>query len=301
MQKPTPCRKGKTDMPILSLEMLQEMAPPLRSKAGAAVGKFLLNALEVQSLNDVNDTYAALNPPDFALKVLQSGGITDYKVGNASRLDALPRDGAFITISNHPYGGVDGIMLLDLFGHLRPDYKVLVNKFLSYIKPMDPSFITVIPKTDDSSGVDRESIQGIKNAISHLRDGHPLGIFPSGAVSDLHYKDFKIYDREWQEPILRLIRKARVPILPVRFFGRNSMLFYLLGLVNWRIRTLRLPHEILNKEGVPTMIGIGEIISPEEQSGYDDIGEFGKLLRSRVYGMEKPEIFTSRSRISFRK
>ena len=49
------------------------------------------------------------------------------------------------------------------------------------------------------------------------------------------------------------------------------------------------------------MIGIGEIISPEEQSGYDDIGEFGKLLRSRVYGMEEPEIFTSRSRISFRK
>ena len=85
-------------MPILSLEMLQEMAPPLRSKAGAAVGKFLLNALEVQSLNDVNDTYAALNPPDFALKVLQSGGITDYKVGNASRLDALPRDGGRLLI-----------------------------------------------------------------------------------------------------------------------------------------------------------------------------------------------------------
>lgn len=287
-------------MPILSLEMLQEMAPPLRSKAGTAVGKFLLKALGIQSLNDVNDTFASLNPPDFAFNVLQAGGILDYQVGNASRLDALPREGAFITVSNHPYGGVDGIMLLDLFGHLRPDFKVLVNKFLSYIKPMDPSFITVIPKTNDSTGVDRESIQGIKNAISHLRDGHPLGIFPSGAVSDLHLKDFKIYDRDWQEPILRLIRKARVPILPVRFFGRNSMLFYLLGLVNWRIRTLRLPHEILNKEGVPTKIGIGEIISPEEQSGYDDIGEFGKMLRSRVYGMEEPEIFTSRSRISFR-
>ena len=288
-------------MPIISLEMLQEMVPALKSKAGAVAGQFFLDFLGIQSLNDVNDTYASLSPPDFALNVLKAGGITDYQVGNASILDTLPRDGAFITVSNHPYGGVDGIMLTDLFGHLRRDYKVIVNKILSYIKPMDPGFITVIPKTDGTKTVDSHSIQGIKSALSHLKDGHPLGIFPSGAVSDFRLRDMKIRDREWQEPILRLIQKARVPILPVRFFGRNSAFFYFLGLINWRIRTLRLPHEILNKEGVPTRIGIGAPVSPEEQQEYKDIGSFGDMLRRRVYEMEEPKTFISRSRLSFEK
>ncbi len=288
-------------MPILTLEMLQEMAPPLRSRAGAALGRFLLDVLQVQAINDLNDRYASLSPPDFSLHILMDGGITDYQVGYAHRLDSLPRDGAFITVSNHPYGGVDGIMLLDLFGHFRSDYNVLVNKILTLIKPMDPNFIAVSPKTANTKGVEKDSIQGIKSAIAHLRDGHPLGIFPSGAVSDLHLKNLKIYDREWQEPILRLIKKVRVPIVPLRFFGRNSIMYYLLGLISWKIRILRLPHEILNKEGVPTKVGVGETITPEEQDRYSDIGEFGKMLRERVYGMAEPETFVSRSRLGFGK
>ena len=85
--------------------------------------------------------------------------------------------------------------------------------------------------------------------------------------------------------------KAKVPILPIRFFDRNSALFSLLGLVSWKIRTLRLPHEIINKKNSAIRIGVGNILTLEEQSKYENAEDFGKWLRESVYGMPKPEKF----------
>ena len=126
---------------------------------------------------------------------------------------------------------------------------------------------------------------GIRTALKHLREGHPLGLFPSGAVSDLSLKEMCIRDRQWQEAILRLIRKAAVPVIPVRFFDRNSDLFYLLGLIDWRIRVLRLPREVLNKKGRQVRVGVGRAISPAAQAQCSSLQDFGRLLRDSVYGM----------------
>ena len=85
--------------------------------------------------------------------------------------------------------------------------------------------------------------------------------------------------------------KAKVPILPIRFFDRNSALFYLLGLVSWKIRTLRLPHEIINKKNSTIRIGVGNILTLEEQAKHESSEDFGKWLRESVYGMPMPEKF----------
>ena len=84
-------------------------------------------------------------------------------------------------------------------------------------------------------------------SLKHLQAGAPLGLFPSGAVSDLSIKDGCIRDREWQLSAIQLIKKARVPIVPIRFRDKNSMFYYLLGLLNWKIRVTRLPREVFNK------------------------------------------------------
>ena len=133
--------------------------------------------------------------------------------------------------------------------------------------------------------------------MRHIRDGYPLGIFPSGAVSDLHPLERRICDREWQPSVLKIIHRAKVPIVPIRFFDRNSLFFYLLGLISWKIRVLRLPTEIVNKAGSVHRIGIGKTISVEEQSLYRDLKSFGKFLRDTVYGMPLPETFRSRKEI----
>jgi putative hemolysin len=200
-----------------------------------------------------------------------------------NKLSDLIPDGAFITISNHPCGHIDGISLIDLFGHIRPDYKVMVNQFLGRIEALSDNFICVTPTGSERNSPTKESIQGIKDSVAHIRNGGVLGVFPSGAVSDLSLKDGCIRDREWQEPLLRLIKKLNVPIVPVHFVDRNSNFYYFLGLIGWKVRLLRLVTEVFNKRGKRTRIAIGEIISPERQDEFNDLYSFGAFLRNKVY------------------
>ena len=272
-----------TAMPLLSIDELEKAAPIFRGAAGNAFGRMLMQILAVEKVNDLYDRNIGFIGPDFARAVLKDIGV-EYEVIGRERLEKLP-DGPFITVSNHPYGSIDGVMLVDLFGHIRPDFKVMVNRFLSRIGTMSDNFICVTPVGAERTAPTRDSIQGIKDSVAHVRDGHPLGLFPSGAVSDLNIKERCIRDREWQEPVIRLIRKLNVPIVPVHFLDRNSDFYYYLGLIDWRVRLLRLPGEVFNKRGKRTRIAIGEIITPEVQKEFDDIGDFRDFLRNKVYNL----------------
>ena len=272
-----------TAMPLLSIDELEKAAPIFRGAAGNAFGRMLMHILAVDKVNDLYDRNISFVGPDFARAVLKDIGV-EYEVIGRERLEKLP-DGPFITISNHPYGSIDGVMLVDLFGHIRPDFKVMVNRFLSRIGTLSDNFICVTPVGAERTAPTRDSIQGIKDSVAHVRGGHPLGLFPSGAVSDLSIKDRCIRDREWQEPVIRLIRKLNVPVVPVHFLDRNSDFYYSLGLIDWRVRLLRLPGEVFNKRGKRTRIAIGEIITPEVQKEFDDIGDFRDFLRNKVYNL----------------
>ena len=284
-------------MPVLSIQEAQRLLPKLNNKAGAFLIKRLMHLASLDRVNALYDRNCQHTGADFADAILRDIGV-DYRIGNPERLAQLP-DGPFITVSNHPYGHIDGIMLIDLFGHLRPDYKVMVNQLLAHIRAMSPNFIEVIPKgKDDDSGPRAASLTGVRETLAQLRDGHPMGFFPSGAVSDLSLKEHAIRDREWQEPVLRLIQKAGVPIIPVRFFDRNSLYFYRLGLIDWKVRLFRLCGEVFNKRGKEIRLGIGETISVETQRTCATLEDFGHLLRRSVYDMPLPDTFVRRSELS---
>ena len=261
------------------------MSPIFRGHFGNALGGILMKMLAIDKINDLYDRNSRSEGPEFANSVLQDLGI-DYEIIGKEKLSAL-NDGAFIVISNHPYGSLDGIILVDIFGHIRKDFKVMVNSFLSRISTLDDSFICVTPTGTERTAPTADSIKGIKTAIEHIRKGHPLGIFPSGAVSDLCIRDQSIRDREWQEPVIRLIKKMRVPIVPVHFLDRNSNFYYLLGLIDWRVRLMRLPSEIFNKSGRQTRVFIGDTISVSTQDNIKDINMFRDFLRSQVYGCDQ--------------
>ena len=244
----------------------------------------LMRVFSIDKVNALYDRNLQYRGPDFARAVLDDLGIS-YEVENSRVLDSLP-DGPFITISNHPYGHIDGIILVDLFGHLRGDYKVMVNRILGRIGPMTENFICVDPAGSEKASPTGESISGVKDALRHVRGGHPLGIFPSGAVSDLDLKDRCVRDREWQESVIRLIRRLHVPVLPVTFRDGNSAFYYSLGLISWRVRLLRLPAEVFNKKGRTIRLALGDLISPEEQDGFDDTEGFRTFLRQKVYGLK---------------
>jgi len=274
-------------MALIELQELERISPVFRGKAGNRLAGGILRSLGIEKIQKAYDNNSMHEGADFAGHILEEFGIK-YAIAGREFLESVP-EGPFITISNHPYGSIDGLILTDIFGHLRTDFKVMVNKVLGRIAAMDSSFITVTPTGKEKAAPDRESMSGVRASLRHLRNGHPLGLFPSGAVSDLSLKDRCIRDREWQEAVLRLIKKADVPVIPVRFFDRNSDFYYLLGLIDWKVRLLRLPGEILNKRGKMARVGIGPAIPPEKQRQYKSLEEFGIMLRNSVYCMDFTE------------
>lgn len=269
-------------MALITMEDIERLSPIFKGKMGNGLARSLMRVTGIDQLSERYGRHEDLVGPEFVSAFLKDLDLR-YEVQGVEHLQQV-LEGPFITVGNHPYGGLDGLVLIDLFGHIREDYKVMANKFLTLVRTIKDSFISVVPKTNNSNGVSQESINGIKKAILHVKEGHPLGLFPSGAVSDFSFKDFSVCDREWQRPAAELIRRLKVPVVPVRFFNRNTNWFYFLGLVNWKLRTLRLPREILNKEGKTVRLGIGEVIGIEEQMEVPE-ADFAAMLRSSVYGI----------------
>lgn len=284
-------------MPVLPTEELQQMLPVFNSKAGRYLLERFRRLLLIDKVSDAYDRCCHCSGGEFAGKILECLDI-DYSVGGETDFLGEFAGKPFITVSNHPYGGIDGLIIADLFTRLNPDYKIIVNEFLSHVKAFMPACFVVNPNNGGRKKVTGTNILAIKKAMEHVCDGHPLGLFPSGAVSDLSLRNGDIHDREWQEGILRVIQRLEVPVIPVRFFDRNSSFFYLLGLISSKIRVLRMPGELFNKAGKPCRIGVGKPLYPERLAEFNDVREMGNFLRQEVYGMKMPGNFRKRSSIA---
>lgn len=284
---------------LIPISELEKAAPIFRGRVGNAFARWLLRVFDITAVQHLYDGAIRDNSPDTAA-ALVSGLDLKYTVEHEEYLEQLP-EGPFITISNHPIGSLDGVILADYMGHKFPEYKLLVNQFLMRIEALRPSFIPVVPTLEERTGPKAESVSGIRIAREHLLAGHPLGLFPSGAVSDLlpgkqpvvtmpdgtSYTEPKVRDREWQMPIIKFIKKAAVPVLPIRFFDGNTKFFYLLGTLHgWKIRTLRLPHEVMTKRGKTIRMGLGPVIMPEQIAACKTLAELRTLLRGSVYSQE---------------
>jgi hypothetical protein len=281
---------------IVDINDLKDLSPIFKGKTGSRLAKFAMHLFAIDKVNKVYEHSCDFTGSEFAARLLNDLGV-NYSIGNAERLKQLP-EGPFISVSNHPYGGLDGIMLIDLMAGIRPDYKLMVNKILSMVKTMDENFISVTPKVNKSDGISISSLNGIRESLTHLQEGHPIGFFPSGAVSGFNFRCLRVNDREWQKSIIKLIQLAKVPIVPIRFFDQNSLFFYFLGVINWKIRLIRMPYEIFNKSRQKPRIGIGKILSVEEQEHFKDIKSFSTFLRKSVYEMPEPMLYTPRKVIS---
>jgi len=273
---------------ILGIDELCKASPVFRGRIGRAFAKLLMDIFSISKINRLYDSAAHLRGIEACSKVIDEMGC-NYLVGNSSNLDCIPKEGGFITVSNHPYGGLDGLIAIELVGSVRKDYKFVVNNILARAKSLGDAFITVTPTTTEKKAPDAVTVSGIKKLMLQLREGHGMGCFPSGAVSDYIPKLRKLQDRGWQESMLRIIQKAKVPVIPIYFPCGNSKFYYFLGLISWKVRLLRLPSEFFNKhKGVHKVI-VGKPISVEEQQQYKDLDSYGKMLRSKVYDMKETE------------
>ncbi len=267
---------------LISIEDIKKAHPIFQKSYGEKLAKFVIHFAGLYKANDAYDSTKYMTGPDVENKMIEGFGIIK-KVHNIDVIDQF-KDQAFITVSNHPYGHIDGIMLIGTIAEKRQDFKVMVNWILGQIDTMQDHFIGVNPYATGTVS-DRSSLGGVKECIQHIKEGHPLGFFPAGAISK--NKITKIEDRDWQLSVLKLIQKAQAPIVPIYFSGRNSLFFNFLDLIDWRLRTVRLCHELTNKKGKTIDLIFGQPIMPEEQKQYKDTIEFGKFLKKKTYELKK--------------
>ncbi|WP_106830557.1 lysophospholipid acyltransferase family protein [Parabacteroides pacaensis] len=268
---------------VFDIEDLQSMAPMFKGKVGTWFGGKLLDWLSINKVNDLHANNCHLSGYHFTSAILQDIEVS-YQVHGAEKLEQLPT-GSFITVSNHPIGSIDGIILIDIFARCRPDFAVMVNGILTNIAAMKENFIAVQPDSK-KEGANPANVGGVRLSLQRLKEGHPMGFFPAGAISMYNKNSKKVEDLPWAVNITRLIRRGKVPVYPVLFDGLNSSFFYWLGRIDWRIRTLRIPGEVFNKRGHCFHIYIGDPLQPEELAQYPNDQDLADLLRKETYRLK---------------
>lgn len=245
----------------------------------------LLHWLSVDKVNAVHAHNCETPGPAFVEGLLRDFDIK-LRVDGLDVLDNLP-EGPFITVSNHPFGALDGITLIHLVASRRPEYKVMVNMILGRIWAMEPNFIAVDAMSSNDPAKKAVSVNGIRQAIDQVRSGRPLGFFPAGAVSKVNWRG-RLVDRRWQPNVIRIIKKLEVPVIPIYFHGSNSWFFNFLGVVCWQLRTLRLPSEVFRKCHTTMHISVGNPITVEEQRAHaGSIDELGRYLKDTTYQLRQ--------------
>lgn len=245
---------------------------------GTFTGWLLMKLLNISTLNRIYDRNKHLSDLEFLNSILREFQI-NFEIPEED-LNRLPKKGPYITISNHPLGGIDGILLLKLMLEQRQDFKIIGNFLLHRIEPLKPFIMPVNPFEERKDA--KSSIAGFKNSIFHLREGHPLGVFPAGEVST--YRDSKlVVDKPWEEAAMKLVKKAEVPIVPIYFHAKNSKLFYQLSKISDTFRTAKLPSELLTQKHRIIRVRIGRPISVKDQKEYESLDAFTDFIRKKTY------------------
>ena len=268
---------------VTSKEIAESIKADKFGFLGTFLGWILMQLLRITTINKIYNRNKEKKDLQFLNSLMDEFQIT-FEIPKED-LKRIPKEGSFITISNHPLGGVDGILLLKLLIEHRPDFKIIANFLLHRIAPLKPYVMPVNPFENHKDA--KSSIAGIKNALLHLQKGHPLGIFPVGEVST--YKDGKlIVDKPWEEGAVKLIKNAEVPVIPIYFHAKNSRFFYFLSKISDTLRTAKLPSELLSQKDRTIKVRIGKPIAVRDQKQYQDINAFYEYIRKKTYMLANP-------------
>jgi putative hemolysin len=268
---------------VTSKEIAQVIGLQKFGFSGIFIGWILLRVLRISAINKIYDKNKNKSDLDFLNGILDDCKIK-FEIPEED-LKRIPKEGPFITISNHPLGGIDGVLLLKLLIEKRADYKIIANFLLHRVAPLKPYVMPVNPFETRKDA--KSSMAGIKSALLHLRAGKPLGIFPAGEVST--YKDGKLnIDKPWEEGAIKLIKKANVPVIPIYFHAKNSRLFYFLSKFSDTLRTAKLPSEVMHQGGKVIKVRIGKPISVKDQDEFTTLPAFHEFIRKKTYMLANP-------------
>jgi len=268
------------------LDGVTAIPKPLRGAVAGVLGLHRVDAL----IRPEGDTRSL---PERLLRRLA----VTYRTGERD-LQQIPRTGPVVIVANHPFGILEGAVLATVLARVRPDVRFLANDLLSVIPEIRDLLIPVDAMAGTSAA--QRNATGWRKSIEFLQGGGCLVVFPAGAVSHFHARQWAVTDAKWHTAVARVVeavscKGAAVSVVPIHIDGSNSFFFHALGLIHPRVRTALLARELLNKRNRLVKLRIGspiaskkllEIPTPEEQTEY---------LRWRTYLLATRTDFKART------
>lgn len=190
-----------------------------------------------------------------------------------------------VLIANHPFGILDGLAVLRIAEELGRPYKIIINKELLRVPEFRARSLPIdFNKTREAT---KTNLATKKEAISRIKEGEVIVIFPSGGVATSDTPFGLVNELPWHNFTARLIREGEANVLPVYFHGQNSRLFQLASHTSVTLRYAMLVGEFTDRRRhIPLKISIGDAISYEEIATITDKVELTTWLHRRVMAMK---------------
>lgn len=271
--------QAENDRPLFTLR--SPYSDPVRTLLFSALKKPLSRLLR---LEDLNAMYAGLKGKGsgedaFLDQCMEVLGISADVPDEA--LSHIPRSGPLMVVANHPFGVVEGLVILRMMRRVRPDTMVMANHLLGLVPELRQYLVGVDPFGHVQSA--RNNVAGIKHSLKYLKNGGAMIVFPAGEVASLRLTRRMVADPDWSPTVAGIARRSGASVLPVFFHGRNSSLFQTLGLVHPRLRTVLIPRENLRRMGTQVDISVGSTISAQRLNAFEDDRKAVDYMRFRTY------------------
>ncbi|MEM8979860.1 MAG: lysophospholipid acyltransferase family protein [Pseudomonadota bacterium] len=198
----------------------------------------------------------------------------------------IPKEGPVIIVANHPHGLVDGMILAELIGRVRTDYKILTRSLLTGVDEI-ADFMIPVPFPHETDAL-QQNLEMRKRAMNHLKEGGVVVLFPSGVVacSDSFFGD--AIEAEWNPFTAKMIQRSGATVVPIFFPGQNSRWYQMANRISATMRQGLLIHEVVHALGKPQKPVVGRPIAQELINKWSSNPRgFVSWLRDQTLGLRK--------------
>ena len=180
----------------------------------------------------------------------------------------IPETGPLVVVANHPHGLVDGMVLAELLGRVREDYKILTRSLLTGVDEVKRFMIPVpFPHEADAQA---KNMEMRRRAMEHLSGGGVIVLFPSGVVASSRTLFGPAVEADWNPFTARMIQRSKARVLPVHFPGQNSRLYQIANQLSATMRQGLLIHEVVHSLNKPQRPVVGRPIASDEIAPWAD-------------------------------
>jgi putative hemolysin len=270
----------KPEPGIIDVERILRSKNPSIAKV---IPRFVINYLKrivhQDELNYFLKIYGHLKDSE-----LIAAGLTHFKIKyKVTGTENIPSDGRYIFVSNHPLGGLDGLVFIYELSKHFPDIKFPVNDILTNIENLSGIFLPV----------NKHGAQG-KDAAKRIEEAYAsdsqILYFPAGLCS--RKKGGVIKDLKWHKSFISKAVQHNRDIVPAYFSGRNSDFFYnfsnirkSLG-IKVNIEMLYLADEMFRQKDKEIRLIFGKPIPRETFDKSRSAPEWAEWVKAKSYELE---------------